>query len=85
MTEKDDWPEVGLACNGGAGCVVVERIADVIVIRDSKNPAQAGLVFGKKEYEEFRHRVRGSSRSRAILQFIASALRSVAMIVRAAR
>lgn len=82
MAEEVNWPEFRLACNGGGGCVVVEHIAGAVVIRDSKNPQQAGLVFSRREYAAFRRRVRGGSWSRAILQFAASVLRSAALIIR---
>jgi hypothetical protein len=61
MFESDDWPETSFRCNGGAGCVIVERIAGAVVIRDSKNPYQPGLVFSRTEYRQFRSRVRGGS------------------------
>ena len=57
MVDNEKWPEFEFACNGGGGCVIVERIAGAIVIRDSKNPTQAGLVFSKKEYAAFRRRM----------------------------
>jgi hypothetical protein len=82
MTEKNNWPEFRLACNGGGACVVVEHIAGAVVIRDSKNPSQAGLVFSRREYADFRRRVRGDSYPRTILQFAASVLRSSALILR---
>ena len=82
MTEEGNWPEFSFACNGGGGCVVVEHIAGAVVIRDSKNPYQAGLVFSKREYADFRRRVRGGSWPRTVLQFVASVLRSVALIMR---
>lgn len=75
MAENNDWPEFALACNGGGGCVIVERVAGAIVIRDSKNPYQPGLVFSKKEYADFRRRVRGSSWAGIVLQFLKYALR----------
>jgi len=61
MTEQFIWPELGFKCSGGGGCVVVERVAGAVVIRDSKNPYQPGLVFSRKEYAAFRRRVKGSS------------------------
>jgi len=80
--ENGSWPEFGFRCNGGGGCVVVERIAGAVVIRDSKNPYQAGLVFSRREYAAFRRRVRGGSWPRTILQSAASVLRSAALIMR---
>ncbi|MEU9844904.1 DUF397 domain-containing protein [Actinomadura sp. NPDC048032] len=50
-------PEFDFRCDGG-GCVIVERVAGAVVIRDSKNPYQPGLVFSRKEYADFRRRVR---------------------------
>jgi hypothetical protein len=83
--EKSKWREFEFTCNGGGGCVVVEHIAGAVVIRDSKNPYQAGLVFSRREYADFRRRVRGGSWSRAVLQFAASVLRSAALILRVTR
>src|SRR5580698_4710101 len=56
MSENTIWPETEFRCNGGGGCVLVERIAGAFVIRDSKNPTQPGLVFSRKEYADFRRR-----------------------------
>lgn len=80
MNEKGDWPEFGFRCDGGGGCVIVERIAGAVVIRDSKNPYQAGLVFSKREYSEFRRRVQGGSWFRAVLRCAMCALRSAVLI-----
>jgi hypothetical protein len=80
--EGSNWPEFGPACNGGAGCVLVQRIAGAVVIRDSKNPTQPGLVFSRKEYADFKRRVRASSWSGTMLRYAASVLRSVALILR---
>jgi len=66
MDMEYSWPEFNFACTTGGGCVIVEHIAGAVVIRDSKNPQQAGLVFSKKEYADFRRRVRGGSRARAL-------------------
>jgi uncharacterized protein DUF397 len=86
MTEEIGiWPEFGFRCNGGGGCVVVEHIAGAVVIRDSKNPQQAGLVFSRREYASFRRRVRGGSWPRSILQFAASVLRSLALTLHVTR
>ncbi len=74
MVENENWPEFGLACNGGGGCVIVERVAGTVVIRDSKNPYQPGLVFSKKEYADFRRRVQGGSWPRILLQLLKYAL-----------
>ncbi|MFC4050617.1 DUF397 domain-containing protein [Actinomadura syzygii] len=67
MFESDDWPETNFRCNGGGGCVIVEKIAGAVVIRDSKNPYQPGLVFSRKEYAQFRRRVRGGASARVLL------------------
>jgi uncharacterized protein DUF397 len=81
MSEKSIWQETEFACNGGGGCVIVDRVADAIVIRDSKNPYQPGLVFSKKEYADFRRRVRGGSwpqqLTRLLVQLIKAALEYV--------
>lgn len=58
MIDGTDWPETGFRCNGG-GCVIVEEVAGAVVIRDSKNPTQPGLVFSRHEYADFRRRVQG--------------------------
>jgi hypothetical protein len=75
MIESENWPEFGFACNGGGGCVIVEKIAGAIVIRDSKNPAQPGLVFSKKEYADFRRRLREDTWPRVAVRFLTSLLR----------
>ncbi|TYB49803.1 DUF397 domain-containing protein [Actinomadura chibensis] len=49
-------PETRRSCNQG-GCVVVEDLGEVVIIRDSKNPYQPGLVFGAAEYAEHRRRI----------------------------
>jgi hypothetical protein len=82
--ENGSWPEFGFRCNGGGGCVVVERIAGAVVIRDSKNPHQPGLVFSRKEYADFRRRVLADSWPWAVLRYAASALVPTAL-ARAAR
>jgi hypothetical protein len=68
MSETSTWPETEFACNGGGGCVIVKRIAGAFVIFDSKNPHQPGLVFTKKEYREFRDRVRDGSWPRLLVR-----------------
>jgi Domain of unknown function (DUF397) len=82
--EASNWPEFTFACNGGGGCVVVEHIAGVVVIRDSKNPYQPGLIFSQSEYTDFRRRVRGGSLTQRMLRCVASTLRSVALMLRQA-
>lgn len=82
--ESGSWPEFGSRCNGGGGCVIVERIAGAVVIRDSKNPYQPGLVFSRKEYADFRRRVLAASWPWAVLRYAASALVPAAL-ARAAR
>jgi Domain of unknown function (DUF397) len=75
MSEKSVWPETKFRCNGGGGCVLVEHVAGAVVIRDSKNPYQPGLVFSRKEYADFRRRVRDGSWPRLLLRLVNSALR----------
>lgn len=83
MNDSDNWPEFGFACNSGGGCVIVEYIAGAIVIRDSKNPTQPGLVFSKKEYADFRRRVRDASAWwRAWPRSLAWLLREMSAILR---
>jgi hypothetical protein len=82
MIDSENWPEFGLMCNGGGGCVIVERIAGAIVIRDSKNPTQPGLVFSKKEYADFRRRVVNASWWRAWPRLTAWLLREISAILR---
>jgi hypothetical protein len=75
MIEKSIWPETEFRCNGGGGCVVVvERVAGAVVIRDSKNPYQPGLVFSRKEYVDFRRRVRDGSWPHLLLRLAKTAL-----------
>jgi Domain of unknown function (DUF397) len=74
MTEMPIWPETTFKCNGGGGCVVVERVAGAVVIRDSKNPTQPGLVFSRKEYAAFRRRVRNGSWPQVMLRLVKTAL-----------
>ncbi|WP_187438091.1 DUF397 domain-containing protein [Actinomadura decatromicini] len=54
--KRDLLPETKLSCNQG-GCVLIEDKGEVVIIRDSKNPYQPGLVFGADEYAEFRRRI----------------------------
>jgi hypothetical protein len=77
MSENDTWPEFGFRCGGGVNCVVVEKVAGCVVIRDSKNPAQPGLVFSRKEYADFRRRVRDRAGSRAVLRLMTAVVRIV--------
>jgi hypothetical protein len=76
------WPEFEFACNGGGGCVIVQHIAGAVVIRDSKNPTQPGLVFSRREYADFRRRVQADSWPWTTFRYAASVLRSVALILR---
>jgi hypothetical protein len=71
MSEKSIWPETEFVCNGGGGCVIVERVAGAVVLRDSKNPYQPGLVFSNKEYAQFRRRVIGDSWPRITVRLLA--------------
>jgi hypothetical protein len=72
MNDESIWPETGAraACNGGGGCVIAERVAGMVILRDSKNPYQPGLVFSRKEYADFRRRVIGDSWPRLTLQLL---------------
>jgi Domain of unknown function (DUF397) len=79
---SDNWPEFEFACNGGGGCVIVECIGGAIVIRDSKNPFQPGLVFSKKEYADFRRRVVNASWRRAWPWLAAWVMCVIALLVR---
>ncbi|XVQ11132.1 DUF397 domain-containing protein [Spirillospora sp. CA-255316] len=56
-TTNVEMPEFEYQCNVN-GCIIVERVAGAVVIRDSKNPYQPGLVFSRREYADFRRRVR---------------------------
>ncbi|HUN32411.1 MAG TPA: DUF397 domain-containing protein [Trebonia sp.] len=71
MSENSRWPETEYSCDGGGGCVMVRRVAGAIVIWDSKNPYQPGLVFSRKEYAQFRSRVLGDSWPRTAVRIIA--------------
>lgn len=82
MIENETWQEFKFRCNGGAGCVIVEKVAGCIVMRDSKNPTQPGLIFSKKEYADFRRRVRGENWPRTAQQFLTSMLRLVVVGLR---
>jgi hypothetical protein len=82
MAKEGNWPEFGFACNGGGGCVVVEHVAGAVVIRDSKNPYQPGLVFSRRECADFRRRVQGGSWPRSVLRCAVSVLRAAALILR---
>ena len=81
MIDSDKWPEFGFVCNGGGGCVIVEHVAGAIVIRDSKNPTQPGLVFSKKEYAAFRRRMVDASSRRIWLRFTACLLHVVSAVL----
>ena len=60
----------------------MDHIAGCFVLRDTKNPMQPGLVFSRAEYMAFRRRIRGDSQTRSMLQYAASMLRSLALILR---
>lgn len=75
MSEKSIWPEIEFVCSGGGGCVLVEQMAGAVVIRDSKNPYQPGLVFSRKEYADFRRRVREGSWPQLLLRLAKTVLR----------
>jgi Domain of unknown function (DUF397) len=77
MTKNGIWREFEFRCDGGAGCVMVERVAGCILIWDSKNPHGPRLVFSKKEYADFRRRVRDRAWPRAALRFMTSLIRLV--------
>lgn len=82
MTENHTWREFEFKCSGGGGCVMVEKIAGAITIWDSKNPYGPRLVFSKKEYADFRRRVRDSAWPRTALRFMTSLFRMVALGLR---
>jgi hypothetical protein len=75
MTENNAWRELAFRCNGGGGCVMVERAADDILIWDSKNPQGPRLSFSRKEYADFRRRVRDDAWPRVALRLLNSMLR----------
>lgn len=76
MSEKKSiWPETQFRCSGGGGCVLVERVAGAVVIRDSKNPYQPGLVFSRKEYADFRRRIREDSWPQLLVRLAKTVLR----------
>ncbi|HET6529636.1 MAG TPA: DUF397 domain-containing protein [Actinoplanes sp.] len=52
MTEPTARAQWQRACSSGA-CIEVAKVADRILIRDSKNPEAAPLSFSGKEWEEF--------------------------------
>jgi uncharacterized protein DUF397 len=70
MNDKPAWGELSYICNGGGGCIMVERKAGCILIWDSKNPNGPRLVFSRKEYGDFRRRVRGDAWPRTMLRFM---------------
>jgi Domain of unknown function (DUF397) len=74
MSESEAWTEFDFRCNGGA-CIVVEKVAESVVIRDSKDPTRPGLVFSRREYADFRRRVQGDTWPRSALQLAISTLR----------
>jgi hypothetical protein len=74
MSESEAWPELDFRCNAG-GCVIVEKMAEAVVIKDSKNPALPGLVFSRREYADFRRRVQGDTWPRTALQLATFPLR----------
>jgi Domain of unknown function (DUF397) len=75
MIKNDMWRELEFQCNGGGGCVMVDKVAGCILIWDSKNPHGPRLVFSRKEYAAFRRRVRGDAWPRVALRFMTSLLR----------
>jgi hypothetical protein len=82
MTRNSTWQELEFRCSGGAGCIMVERVAGCFLIWDSKNPHGPRLVFSRKEYANFRRRVQGGTWPRLALRFAWSLLRLTAFGVR---
>ena len=82
MADSENWPEFEFVCNGGGGCVIVEHIAGAVVIRDSKNPTQPGLVFSRREYAAYRRRVAHAAWRRAWPWLVAWALRVTDTVLR---
>jgi hypothetical protein len=80
--DPSTWQEIGRRCDGGGGCVMVDRIAGAVVMWDSKNPYGPRLVFSRREYSQFRRAVMGDSRVRAaarvLVQFARLALQFAA-------
>ena len=82
MFDEETWREFDFRCDGGGGCIMVEKVAGCVVIWDSKNPHAPRQVYSKKEYADFRRRVRYDTRSRTALRFMASLLHLVVMGLR---
>ncbi|GAA2069755.1 DUF397 domain-containing protein [Actinomadura alba] len=52
------WRKCRRSGNGGANCVEVAPIGDVIAVRDSKNPDGSRLAFDHAAWAAFARRVR---------------------------
>lgn len=52
------WRKSSLSGNGGADCVEVAFVSDLVAVRDSKNPDDATLVFSPSNWTAFLGRVK---------------------------
>jgi hypothetical protein len=82
MITIDTGRELNRACNGGGGCIMVDKIAGAFVIWDSKNPYGPRLVFTRKEYADFRRLVRDDTWPRAIVRLVTTVVRLATLALR---
>ncbi|MGJ6963697.1 DUF397 domain-containing protein [Streptosporangium sp. G11] len=47
------WRKSSLSGNGGADCVEVAVVSDLVAVRDSKDPGGAALVFSPSDWGVF--------------------------------
>ncbi|MER6825351.1 DUF397 domain-containing protein [Streptosporangium sp. NPDC000563] len=52
------WRKSSLSGNGGADCVEVAVVLDMVAVRDSKDPSGATLVFPPGDWTAFLGRVK---------------------------
>ena len=55
------WRTSSYSGNNGGNCVEVGNAANVIAIRDSKDPHGPVLAFGPKDWQRFADRVKASA------------------------
>ena len=56
-----EWRKAARSTNNGGACVEIAAVADVIAVRDSKDPAGPTLVFDRAAFRAFATRLRRHS------------------------
>ncbi|MBC6459207.1 DUF397 domain-containing protein [Actinomadura sp. HBU206391] len=53
------WRKSRRSDNGGANCVEIASVGDLIAVRNSKKPEGPNLAFDRAAWEAFTNRIRG--------------------------